>query len=53
MFKKIFIFIALDSVMKSKNIIPSLILEEYITDPKVEPDTNKWLSKVHYLMIEK
>jgi effector-binding domain-containing protein len=46
-------YIALDSVMKSKNIIPSLILEEYITDPKVEPDTNKWLSKVHYLMIEK
>jgi effector-binding domain-containing protein len=46
-------YVALDSVMRSKNMIPSLILEEYITDPKVEPDTNKWLSKVHYLMIEK
>jgi effector-binding domain-containing protein len=46
-------YTALDSVMKSKIIIPSLILEEYITDPKVEPDTNKWLSKVHYLMFQK
>lgn len=46
-------YVALDSVMKNKNMLPSLILEEYITDPKAEPDTNKWLTKVHYLMIEK
>ena len=46
-------YVALDSVMKSKKMTPSLILEEYITDPNVEPDTNKWLTKVHYLMFEK
>jgi len=28
---------------------PSLVIEEYITDPGMEPDTAKWLTKIYYL----
>ncbi len=41
------------SMVFTSQVMNENVLEEYITDPKVEPDTNKWLSKVHYLMIEK
>lgn len=41
---------ALDSVVKMKNMTKTLIVEEYITDPMVEKDTAKWLTKIHFLV---
>lgn len=32
---------------------PDLVIEEYITDPMVEKDTAKWLTRIHYLLMEK
>ncbi len=41
---------ALDSMIHSKGIPnPSLVIEEYITDPMTEKDTSKWLTKIHFL----
>lgn len=42
---------ALGEFVKSKNLheIPPVI-EEYITDPTVEPDTSKWLTHVRYFV---
>lgn len=42
---------AMDDYMKKKmlQMIPPAI-EQYITDPKAEPDTSKWLTKLIYLV---
>jgi effector-binding domain-containing protein len=42
---------AIDDYMKEKNIEwNNLTIEEYITDPKAEPDTAKWLTNIYYLI---
>lgn len=39
----------LEAYLKSKNLkIQYPVLEEYITDPSTEPDSNKWLTKIYY-----
>ncbi len=41
---------SLDSMIHSKGIPnPSLVIEEYITDPMTEKDTSKWLTVIHFL----
>jgi effector-binding domain-containing protein len=38
---------ALDRYMKEKNLRPANpVIEEYVTDPGVEPDTSKWLTYI-------
>lgn len=42
---------AMDDYMKVRNIgEPSLVIEEYVTDPGTESDTSKWLTKIFYIM---
>lgn len=45
---------ALDDYMKEKGLqnVPP-VLEEYVTDPKSEPDTAKWLTRIIYMVEEK
>lgn len=40
---------AMDTYMKEKNLEQMLpVIEEYVTDPQKEPDTNKWLTNIYY-----
>ncbi len=42
---------ALDSALKLNGFSkPDIIIEEYITDPMVQKDTSKWLTKIHFLV---
>lgn len=42
---------AIHSYMKEKNLaMNNLVIEEYITDPKTEPDTAKWLTNIYYFV---
>ncbi|MBL7765046.1 MAG: SRPBCC family protein [Chitinophagaceae bacterium] len=44
-------YAALDSLIKQKGIDhPEQVVEEYLTDPGMEKDTSKWLTKIHYLV---
>ena len=37
--------------MQAEEIEPSfLVVEEYITNPQSEPDSSKWLTRIHYLV---
>ena len=43
----------MDDYMKEHGIThPKLVIEEYVTDPGIELDTAKWLTKVFYLLEE-
>jgi len=45
---------AIDEYMLEKNLEAILpIVEEYVTDPSLEPDTAKWLTRVLYFVREK
>lgn len=46
--------LAMDEFMTEKNLqsIPPVI-EEYVTDPSLEPDTSKWLTRVIYYVMPK
>lgn len=39
---------AMGRYMKEKGLTESFVLEEYITDPMMEKDTAKWLTKIYY-----
>ncbi|MBP7272317.1 MAG: GyrI-like domain-containing protein [Saprospiraceae bacterium] len=40
---------AMDAYMKAKNLLQSIpVIEEYVTDPTIEPDSSKWLTKIYY-----
>jgi len=41
---------ALARYTAAKGQTPSLIVEEYIVSPKQEPDSNKWVTNVYYLV---
>ncbi len=42
---------AMDDYFNDNGLEPSqLVLEEYITDPATQPDTSKWLTRVHYFL---
>lgn len=42
---------AMDAYMKANNLTQGApVIEEYITDPMTEPDSNKWLTKVIYFV---
>lgn len=42
---------AMDDYMKENGIEQAkLVVEEYVTDPGMEPDTSKWLTKLTYLL---
>ncbi len=42
---------SMDSVIKMNGYAnPETVIEEYITDPMVEKDTSKWLTKIHFLV---
>lgn len=42
---------ALDSAIKIKGYQhPELVLEEYITDPILEKDTSKWLTRIYFIV---
>ena len=42
---------ALDRALASQNIAhPEMVIEEYISDPMVEKDTTKWLTRIHFLV---
>jgi effector-binding domain-containing protein len=41
---------AMDKYMKEKNLTQILCIEEYVTDPVVEKDPNKWLTNIYYLV---
>lgn len=41
--------LALDNYLKQKGLkMKSPVIEEYITDPRAEPDTSKWLTRIYY-----
>jgi effector-binding domain-containing protein len=43
--------LAMEDYMKLKTLeMLTPCLEQYITDPAAEPDTSKWLTKVHYFV---
>lgn len=45
--------ITIDEYMKDKGYLQDVpVIEEYLTDPSTEPDTNKWLTKVSYYFTE-
>lgn len=40
---------AMDAYIKEKNMEQAMpVVEEYVTDPMNEPDTNKWLTNIYY-----
>jgi effector-binding domain-containing protein len=42
---------AFDTYMQAEEIAPAfLVVEEYVTDPTTEPDSSKWLTRIHYLV---
>lgn len=41
---------AMDEYMAEKGLKQKLVLEEYVTDPMVEKDTAKWLTKIYYIL---
>jgi effector-binding domain-containing protein len=42
---------AMDDYLKYQNLTPKMpVIEEYVTDPGLEPDPNKWLTKITYLL---
>ncbi|MBC7862416.1 MAG: GyrI-like domain-containing protein [Bacteroidia bacterium] len=43
-------YLVLEKYSKEKNMTMRVAVEEYITDPIKEPDTTKWLTKIHYLL---
>jgi len=41
---------AFDAYMSAQEMEPAfLVVEEYVTDPTTEPDSSKWLTRIHYL----
>jgi len=43
--------LAMDDYMKANNLENQPpVIEEYITDPGSEPDSNKWVTKITYLV---
>jgi len=43
--------LAMDAYMEQNNSGEHLlVIEEYITDPTLEPDTSKWLTNIYYVM---
>lgn len=42
--------VAMDKYMKEKNLTQLLCIEEYLTDPLIEKDPNKWLTNIYYLV---
>jgi effector-binding domain-containing protein len=44
-------YMAMDSIMHSKGYKnQEMVIEEYITDPMMEKDTAKWLTRIHFLV---
>lgn len=43
---------AMDDYMKDRGIESELVIEEYVTDPQTEPDSTKWLTRIHYVLGE-
>lgn len=44
-------YMAMDSMMHSKGYKnQDMVIEEYITDPMMEKDTAKWLTRIHFLV---
>jgi len=42
---------AMDNYFKNNNLQQtSPVIEEYVTDPSTEPDSNKWVTKITYLI---
>jgi effector-binding domain-containing protein len=41
---------ALNKYMAAKGKVPALILEEYVTMAPQEPDSNKWVTNIYYLV---
>ncbi len=42
---------AMEAYMKEKGLsLNELVIEEYVTDPGLEPDTSKWLTNIYYLI---
>jgi len=42
---------AIDAYMQAEEIETAfLVVEEYITNPQSEPDSSKWLTRIHYLV---
>lgn len=36
--------------LNKKGLKETLVIEEYLSDPNKEPDPNKWLTKVYYML---
>ena len=42
---------AIGAYLEEENLgAPLLVVEEYVTDPTTEPDSSKWLTRIHYLV---
>ena len=40
---------AMDAFLKKNNLKAGApVIEEYVTDPGIEPDQSKWLTKIYY-----
>jgi effector-binding domain-containing protein len=43
--------LAIDEFINSTGVQTKMpVIEEYVTDPQAEPDMNKWLTKIYYLL---
>jgi effector-binding domain-containing protein len=42
--------LAVDKYMAEKGLEQKVVIEEYVTDPGVEKDTTKWLTKIYYIL---
>jgi effector-binding domain-containing protein len=43
---------AIEEYCKWHDVKTEIAIEEYVTDPETEPDTNKWLTKIYYTIVE-
>jgi effector-binding domain-containing protein len=42
---------AIDEFINTTGVSVAMpVIEEYATDPEAEPDPNKWLTKIYYLL---
>lgn len=41
---------AIKKYMAAKGLMQSFVIEEYVTDKATEPDSNKWVTNVYYLV---
>jgi hypothetical protein len=36
--------------MKEKGVEHDIVIEEYVTDPRIEKDTARWLTNIFYVL---